>query len=105
MYDREQILQMIRQSVHTADPEAEVILYGSQARGDYRLDSDFDILVLLNKDKITNADEARIGYPLFKLELSAGVAISPVIYSKTAWQTRHRISPFYKNVMREGVML
>ena len=38
----EQILKMIGDSVHTVDPTAEVILFGSRARGDARKDSDWD---------------------------------------------------------------
>jgi len=33
-----------------------VILFGSQVRGDAREDSDWDILILLNKEKLDNSD-------------------------------------------------
>jgi uncharacterized protein len=82
-----------------------LILYGSYARGDFRDDSDLDLLVLLNQDKITRTDEKRIKYPLYDIEFESGTIISPVVFSQKDWETRHRITPFYENVKREGRVL
>jgi len=38
--------RLIRKNVDEIDDNAEIILYGSRARGDERQDSDWDILVL-----------------------------------------------------------
>jgi len=52
------ISRLIRKNVNEMDDNAEIILYGSRARGDERIDSDWDILVLtdypvsLEKEKI-----------------------------------------------------
>ncbi|RNI36577.1 nucleotidyltransferase domain-containing protein [Hanamia caeni] len=52
------ISRLIRKNVNEIDDNAEIILYGSRARGDERIDSDWDILVLtdypvsLEKEKI-----------------------------------------------------
>ncbi len=42
----EYISKLIRNSISSIDPKAEVILYGSRARGDERTGSDWDILIL-----------------------------------------------------------
>ena len=105
MADNNQILQRIRDSVKTTAPNAILILYGSYARGDNRPDSDIDLLVLLDSDKVTYDDEKRIKYPLYHIEYDTGVIISPRVYSKKAWETRHRITPFYENVTKEGIVL
>jgi predicted nucleotidyltransferase len=63
MQSTTQILEQIKATVKASDPNAKVILYGSCARGDYREGSDIDILVLLDKDKITNDDRERICCP------------------------------------------
>jgi predicted nucleotidyltransferase len=60
MADRNDILLMIQESVKASEPDATIILYGSYARGDYRKDSDVDLLILLDKDKVTREDEKKL---------------------------------------------
>ena len=103
--NKNDLLQLIKKSVMATDPDATVILYGSYARGDYREDSDIDILVLIDKDKVNREDQKRIAYPLYDIEFQTGVIISPLVVSKKAWETKDMITPFYKNVTREGKRL
>jgi len=83
-------------------PNEKVILFGSQARGDARPDSDWDLLVLLNKEKKTFEDEDNYGYPFDVIGWDYGVAINTILYSTKDWEKR-KITPFYWNVMREGI--
>ena len=103
--ERHLVLQQIKESVLTTDPTATLILYGSVARGDSREDSDIDVLVLLDKEKVTVTDRQRISYPLYHMALENDIIISPNIFSKNTWATVHSITPFYKNVVREGIVL
>ncbi len=105
MKDTNSILGQIKNSVRSTEPNAILILYGSYARGDYREDSDVDLLVLIDKDKVTRSDEKRIKYPLYDIEFDTGTVISPLVFSKQDWEKRHRITPFYENVLREGRIL
>ena len=105
MQNKNIILRKIKTSVHFSDPNAILILYGSYARGDYRDDSDVDLLILIDKDKVTRFDEKRIKYPLYDIEFETGTIISPLVFSKKDWETRHKITPFYENVIREGKVL
>jgi len=56
-------------------------LYGSYARGDNKINSDIDVLILIDKDKITFADARRVAYPLDDIEFETGKIISPLILS------------------------
>lgn len=56
---------------------SKAILYGSRARGDARNDSDWDILILLDKDKLEQTDYDRISYPFVLLGCDLGTEINP----------------------------
>jgi predicted nucleotidyltransferase len=98
------ISQLIRHYINAIDPKADVILYGSRARGDERPDSDWDILILTDYsvDLIT---ERKFRDKLYDLELETGEPLSIFVYSKSDWLTKQRITPFYENVTQEGVRL
>ena len=105
MVSQNNILQQIKESVIATDPDAKVILFGSYARGDQHEGSDIDLIILLDKEKITYNDETRISYPLYMIEIKSGIPISPLVYSKYFWENKHKATPFYENVNQEGVVL
>ncbi len=98
------ISQLIRHNINAIDPKAEVILYGSRARGDERPDSDWDILVLTDYS-IDLAIERKFRDKLYDLELESGEPLSIFVFSKNDWQTKQRITPFYENVTQEGIRI
>ena len=97
-----QILENIRTLKRQLLPNEKVILFGSQARGDARPDSDWDLLVLLDKKKKDFADEDNYGYPFAEMGLKHKTYISVKMYTKREWDKR-KPTPFYKNVEREGI--
>lgn len=105
MTNQKNVLNRIKRIVLNSEPSAKIYLYGSRARGTMKPDSDWDLLILLNKDKITADVEKNVTSPLYDLEFEIGEVISPMVYSETEWNTKYRVTPFYTNVMKEGKLL
>lgn len=102
---RPEITKRLLEIIRRVTPDAKVILFGSEARGDARTNSDIDLLILINKDKVTFNDQKEIAYPLYDVELETGVSISPLIFSRKQWESRPFKTPFYMNIINEGVEL
>lgn len=98
------ISRLIKQRVAELDPDADVVLYGSRARGDDQIDSDWDILVLTESQSDIHT-ERKFRHKLYDLELETGESFSVFVYSKHDWHTRQNITPFYLNVSREGIQI
>ena len=105
MKDDKDILFRIKNQVIATEPKAEIILYGSYARGDNTVDSDIDLLIILDIEKITGEIEKRVTYPLYDIEFDTGKIISPFVVSRKKWESQHKIIPFYENVLKDGVLL
>ena len=85
---KEEILRLIKETIaKTMLSGAKVILFGPQARGDAREDSDWDILILLNKDKVELDDHDYISYPFLNLDGLLTYKLIPFfILLRTGWK-------------------
>ncbi len=99
------ITARIKAKIKQKNPLAQVILFGSHARGQSHKDSDWDILILLNQAKVNRRTEREYRDELYELELEIGEPISTFVYSKTEWEEKHLMSPLYQNIKREGIFL
>lgn len=102
---RPDIVKQITETMHRIEPTAHIILYGSEARGDARADSDIDLLVLLEEDNEHTLVERELNIvrQLYEIELETGVIISPHIVLRRLWE--QQTTPFSMNVIKEGITL
>ncbi|AQG78757.1 nucleotidyltransferase domain-containing protein [Spirosoma montaniterrae] len=82
----------------------EVVLYGSYARGDYHDESDIDLMVVLNDERINTITEVfRLSDLTMNVILQYGKAISPLPVEARKYATS--LMPVYQNARKEGFIL
>jgi predicted nucleotidyltransferase len=84
-----------------------VILYGSYARGEATLDSDIDLLILVNSDSESCWDlfVNHISEHISDLELKHEEAINTLVRNYEMFQKQIEYNPLYKNIQKEGIIL
>ena len=99
------IIRKIKEAVTKIDSSVQLILFGSRARGNAKNNSDWDLLILVNKQKVTVKDEELFRDKLYDLALATEQAISTLVYSKKDWDSKLSVTPLYENIKREGIYL
>ena len=106
MSEREDyLLRKITNTVKEKDSSAEIILYGSRARGTAHPESDWDLLILLNSGKVSRKTEQEFRHALIDIELETGEAISTFVFSKSDWENLYNITSLYESIKNEGIHL
>lgn len=84
----------------------QIILYGSYARGDYRQDSDVDIMILLDlSDMELKVYSKQLSYMTYDFNMDNDVDIKPIAKSEKHFKKWVVNYPFYANINKEGIVL
>ncbi len=105
MSPKNKILKMITDLALSKYPDAEIYLYGSQARGTAKKLSDWDLLILLNKKTISFEIETKLMDDFYELELETGEIFSPLVYSKSDWTKNYSLTALFQNIQKEGLRI
>lgn len=101
---RDKVLELIRTTVRATEPDAQIILYGSRARGDSREDSDWDVIVILNKPPMPHYLRSEIACDLWDKGFDIGEEINAFVYTIDQWNSAPP-SLFKYNIREEGIQL
>lgn len=99
----ETVTSRVKETVKTFDPNAEVILFGSRARGDYSAESDWDFLILMQR-KVDNELVSNIRDQVFDIELEMETCIFCLVENKVSWDERHFLE-INQNVKEDGLLV
>ena len=88
------------------DKLTKIIVYGSYARGDFRENSDIDIMILVKmSDEEIRLVKNDIYDLAFEFEINTGIEFSPIIKNEDQYEYWIDTLPFYRNVRDEGVVI
>ena len=96
-------LLAVKQTVRELDPQADVWLFGSRARGDARPDSDWDFLILTALD-LSKGNRWQFSDQLTELGIETGQVISSIVYPRQE-RNRLRVTDLYRNAVKDGQRL
>lgn len=83
-----------------------VILYGSYARGDFRPDSDIDIMILLDMTDLDLKEYSqKLSYMTYDFNLDYDLDIKPIAKDEAHFEKWIENYPFYSNIQKEGIVL
>lgn len=81
-----------------------IVLYGSVARGTNTAESDIDIALLLN-GSLSKVTEDKLSDLVVDLNLKYDTVLSVIDIDYEMFRKWEKVTPFYKNVNEEGVVL
>ena len=84
--ERQQVIEHIKQVAARVLPKGSTLyLYGSRARGDWNAESDWDLLILLDKPKRDKKDWENYAWPFTEMGWDVNEDISARTFTKNDW--------------------
>ena len=96
---------LIEQAASLLPSGAKLILFGSRAKGSARNDSDWDLLILLDKERRTLNDIDEYALPFRELGWEINQEINPIVATYKEVSSRIKTIPLYTNITNEGITL
>lgn len=100
-----ELLKNLKMLLLNAEPNAEIRLFGSMARGENHKDSDIDLLILIPDEHWNLKKSNELEEMILLYGLSKGYFINPIIESKSDWENSPGLYPLYLNVEQEGILI
>ncbi len=81
----------------------DIVLYGSYARGDYKEDSDIDIVAVVHGTRQELQEKLKIVWDKSaEIGLENDVIVSPTVIPYDEFMKYQHTLPYYRNILEEG---
>ena len=101
-----EIAALVQKHIMQIDPTAEIILFGSRARGDAEEESDWDFLVLTSGDSDIELLASTMRSNMRKhIEVPYNVVIYLMVRNKKDWEKNYLVTDIYESIHDEGIRL
>ena len=102
---REEVIDKLQKVAYQVLPKGSALyLYGSRARGDYREDSDWDLLALLPEQNMSKDDKLNLSYDFWEQGQLINQDFNAFVYTQNEWNSAHP-SLFKYNVQNERIKI
>jgi predicted nucleotidyltransferase len=100
-----ELIARIEKKIRSIVLDADIILFGSRVRGTAEKDSDWDFLILVDRNLNTELED-KIRDSLYEIELETNEIISAMIRPQHVWNSaKYSVLPFKRIVEQEGILL
>ncbi len=98
------VINKVKEIMHRYDKNAEIILFGSRARGDWDEESDWDFLIFGNLPERSENIKQKIRADILKeIELASFDIVFTLFHNKKVWEEDYSITNIYNSILEEGI--
>jgi predicted nucleotidyltransferase len=105
MKTNDKIIESIKRTAHQYLPDAEVLLFGSRSHQNASIDSDYDILLIIETDLLPK-EKLPIRTNIRKSLLAIGIRSDILIQSKSEVEKKKKLpGHIVRKILREAILL
>jgi predicted nucleotidyltransferase len=105
MNQNQTITKKVKEIVHRYDSQADIIFFGSRARGDYHEESDWDFLIL-SSSPVSEELKSNIRRDILEeIEWKTFEVIQTIWHNKKEWENEYVVTNIYESIKEEGIIV
>ncbi|MEJ7673775.1 MAG: nucleotidyltransferase domain-containing protein [Chitinophagaceae bacterium] len=100
-----ELICRLKSIIYYYDKNAEIILFGSRARGDWHEESDWDFLILTDAKVTENFKQELRNKILDEIEMPLNEGVFVIVKNRLDWEENYAVTNIYESIMEEGIGL